>query len=127
VNQSSQDYYAGKSARYGHGIMLKWSKYEGGAAQSEILDGAAIERGQLAYEKKCLSCHGQEARGQGAKTDQFRKKPADLILLAKESESFQFVLEFSKARAKMPGWAQEITRQELRDIETYIHSLRQRD
>jgi len=54
-------------------------------------DGPAAARGKVIYQRYCASCHGKEARGDGALDSDLRVAPPDLTsLAAKNGGKFSF-------------------------------------
>ena len=44
------------------------------------------DRGRLEYEKGCIGCHGDDAKGGGVHTPRLKNDPPDLIVLARAND-----------------------------------------
>lgn len=116
INQQSNDYY--KSQHVRHGVIPLNSSI---VAQ---LDKASIERGKILYTRHCLSCHGEQGKGDGPDARKQEHRPANLQKLAREVKNFKFFMSVSQWQGDMPGWQQSFTDLENEDLVSYIKSFR---
>ena len=68
----------------------------GQSDQPEKLDRAAASRGEMTFRTYCSSCHGKEARGDGALAKDLKVEPANLTELSKRNDGefpFEMVVE----------------------------------
>ena len=86
-------------------------------------DKAATAKGQITYERYCVSCHGKTARGDGPLARELRVPVPDLTLLAKRSGGTYPAERVSMVIAKgsqvrghgtddMPAWGTAFNRTE---------------
>jgi len=85
------------------------------------IEAVPIESGDSLYRTYCASCHGREARGDGALAASLRVRPADLTRLAKNSGGAFDAEEVAKkidgrkdvkghAHSDMPMWGDAFKR-----------------
>ncbi|EPZ50940.1 cytochrome C [Bacteriovorax sp. BAL6_X] len=81
---------------------------------TRIYSAESVLRGRRIYMNKCSQCHGENGRG---------VDKVDLQELSKEIPNFNFYLQVSSYKQKMPGWKNVLTEKEIKDLENYIYSL----
>lgn len=115
INVESRDYY--RKTHFRHGIVPLSS----GLAKK--LDEAAIARGKILYTKHCLQCHGVDGTGNGPEADKQNVPPTNLKKLVSEVPNFEFFMSISQWQGDMPGWKEEFSPIDRRDLEAYIKSF----
>ena len=53
---------------------------------TEMLPPGVVTTGKVQYRRYCASCHGMDAKGDGAVAHALTKKPSDLTVLAKDNK-----------------------------------------
>ncbi|WP_412473305.1 c-type cytochrome [Halobacteriovorax sp. YZS-1-1] len=111
INTDSREYYHGQKMR--HGIIPKDTTRTSENIK-RVLDANSVVRGKKIYSKNCMSCHGQD----GNMIDN-----VDLSNLSKEVPNFNFYLLVSRSKESMPGWKSPLSKQDIKDLESYLYSL----
>ena len=52
----------------------------------------SLSRGEVLFQKHCVSCHGLKGKGDGPESKKLKRKPADLTQLAQIHEDSFFVI-----------------------------------
>jgi mono/diheme cytochrome c family protein len=106
-------------------------------------DKGTIAKGQITFERYCVSCHGKTARGDGPLAKELRVPVPDLTLLAKRAGGtypaervFTVISKGSQVRAHgtddMPAWGTAFNRTDgkegsvdeaIRNLVAYLGSL----
>jgi mono/diheme cytochrome c family protein len=84
------------------------------------------ERGKVIFEQRCMICHGNEGRGDGAQAPYLSPRPGNLVsasVAAKTDQELLKVIAQGKPRTAMRGWSDVLTEKEQREVLHYIRSL----
>lgn len=84
-----------------------------------------IEAGRSLFVRNCASCHGEAGRGDGAASAGLTPRPADLLLHRGHhtDEDLIRIIKGGKGPA-MPGFVDQLTDEQIRQIILYIRSLK---
>lgn len=94
----------------------------GALANPSPADPAAIERGATLFQQRCVTCHGEDGRGDGPAAAGLTPPPADLRLhipLHPDTETFLFITNGVPGTA-MPAWEELLTERERWDLTNYL-------
>lgn len=85
----------------------------------------AVAAGQTNYERNCASCHGASGKGDGAAGASLDPKPADLTVLAGDSdgEMYWHIAEGVPDTA-MPAWKGVLSQDEIWQVVSYTRTLK---
>lgn len=124
MNQVSKDYYAYKR-ELRHGLIPIANNPKAKKKNNYKIDLSPknISMGRSVYIKHCAMCHGNEAKGDGVKAENFYPAPRDLVKVVQDVPNFKFYLSVSKWQNTMPGWTNPLTEDEIKYIEAYLISL----
>jgi mono/diheme cytochrome c family protein len=93
-------------------------------------DPKAVESGKVLFEKKCKRCHGPGGKGDGPDADPDAMQDMDLTnprRAARNSDGIVFYKAWNgRSNPKMPAVKDELTREELWQIVSYVQTLRQK-
>lgn len=97
------------------------------AAPKFTLDGDAT-RGEAHYKRLCLSCHGEQGRGDGLGGSELNKRPADFTDPANASRLteewvYKIVKDGGPSHGKsalMVSWSGSLKDDEIRDVAAYV-------
>jgi mono/diheme cytochrome c family protein len=93
-------------------------------------DPKAVESGKVLFEKKCQRCHGPGGKGDGPDADPDAMQDMDLTnpkRAARNSDGIVFYKAWNgRAKPKMPAVKDELTRDQLWQIVSYVQTLRQK-
>jgi len=84
----------------------------------------SIQRGKELYMKRCPSCHGASARGDGPAANGLRQKPSDLAAMAGMHEDGDVAWKIAEGRGAMPGWKETLTDEQIWDLVNFIQGLK---
>jgi mono/diheme cytochrome c family protein len=95
------------------------------------------DRGRLEYEKGCIGCHGDDAKGGGVHTPRLKNDPPDLTVLARANGGvlpIEKIYEVIDGRAQfqahgtreMPIWGKEYTTPEMVSLLDYLNRIQQK-
>lgn len=88
---------------------------------------ASIIRGETAFTRYCILCHGVNADGKGRAAKLFDPKPSNLRRSDKNTlYKVMIVSRGGKAMGRssfMPQWDQELTTEQITDVVTYLNSI----
>ena len=95
------------------------------------------DRGRLEYEKGCIGCHGDDAKGSGVHSPRLKNDPPDLTLLAKANGGvfpIEKIYEVIDGRGQlqahgtreMPIWGKEYTTPEMVSLLDYLNRIQQK-
>jgi mono/diheme cytochrome c family protein len=90
------------------------------------VDSAAVMRGEPLFAANCATCHGQRGRGDGPDAAQLNPPPADLTAFhafGHPDDVYQYWIENGIAGTGMPGFAGQLTTDEIRDVIAYVRDL----
>jgi mono/diheme cytochrome c family protein len=94
-------------------------------------DHEAIEAGEETYNTLCVTCHGEQGKGDGPGSAELDPKPADLsdgMMLSSLSDGYLF-WRVSKGGAMepfnsaMPAWEEGLTEEQRWQVISYIRTL----
>jgi len=86
----------------------------------------SIQRGKVLFGQHCISCHGEEAKGDGPEAKDLEPKPADLTIMAGEHTAGDLAWKIANGRGPMPAWQDELNENQIWDVVNFIKSLVQR-
>lgn len=118
INTESQEHWKHKHIPK-HGIKIIPSKEE--APQTASTE--SIARGKKLYQQNCLECHGPKGEGDGPTALRHNFIPQDLKEQVANTPNFEFYINLSEWKGTMPGWKNQFTRNELKDLAAYIKTL----
>ncbi len=102
----------------------------GAPANPTAADAASIARGKFLYDLTCALCHGAAGKGDGAFTQYFTKKPADLTTASVSSlsdgEIFLVItngISPSDGTLVMPDLRENLSVADRWDVVNYVRSL----
>ncbi|MES2208226.1 MAG: c-type cytochrome [Pseudomonadota bacterium] len=88
---------------------------------------AAIIRGETAFKRYCILCHGVNADGKGRAAKNYDPKPANLRASDKNTIYKTMIVTKGGAAmgrsAFMPQWSEELTKEQITDVVTYLNSI----
>ncbi len=88
---------------------------------------AARLRGEIAFGRYCILCHGTNADGKGRAAKLFNPKPSNLRLSDKNIlYKVMIISKGGEAMGRspaMPRWDQELTSEQITDIVAYLDSI----
>lgn len=97
------------------------------AFASEALE-SAVSRGAVVFQSHCALCHGADARGGGRAAHLYNPRPADLTRGEHDDRYREIIIRKGGAAvgrsAAMPAWGLALTPRQLRDLLTYVRTLR---
>lgn len=118
INTESKEYYRFKQFPP-HGIKVL--KYE--SIKKKNGPQTSIIRGKALYKQNCLECHGVKGEGDGATAKRIGVFPQNLRVQIKNTPNFEFYINLSEWTGEMPGWKNQFTREELKDLAAYIKTF----
>ena len=81
--------------------------------------------GNKLYNQQCLTCHGQDAKGDGPTGVLLNPKPANLISQKVQAQSDgEIYWKISNGNPPMPGFKNSLTKKQRWELVDYIRSLR---
>lgn len=86
------------------------------------------EKGKAVYNRSCSACHGNEGEGDGVLTKVYSLEPANHVN-AKRMDKMsneamvKIVTNGGVGASMMPGWKGILTKQEIKDVVSYIRLL----
>lgn len=116
VNVAARDHYREQHMR--HGV------YPLSSDISKKFDEASVARGKMLYTNHCLSCHGENGRGDGPAANNQKVRPANLQKLAREVSNFKFFMSVSQWQGDMPGWKDPFNDSDRDDLVAYIKTFK---
>ena len=77
------------------------------------------------YSNLCVACHGKQGKGNGPAAVAFNPKPASFVdaVFQTSRTDDQLADVISKGQASMPGFATQLTPQEVRALVAYVRGL----
>ena len=102
--------------------LLIGSHVMAAAGGSVAMDRTEVARGKQIFAKYCAGCHGSQGKGDGYQL--LGPSPANLISPTTEERSDDDLLRtIHEGKPNMPAWKHQLSRQDSRDVLTYIRSL----
>jgi mono/diheme cytochrome c family protein len=91
---------------------------------------AVLAGGKKLYAAKCQRCHGAEGKGNGVDADPARQKDMNLTLAANAARNPDGVVFYKiwngRSSPRMPKFSEELTKDQVWAIVTYVQTLRAR-
>lgn len=91
-------------------------------------DPKAIEAGKVLFGKNCQKCHGPAGKGDGPDADPDAMQDMDLTTARRAARNPDGIVFYKawngRAKPKMPAVKDELTRDQLWQIVTYVQTLR---
>jgi len=109
-----------------------WTLPENAAAEKNPFAGdpKAIEEGKKLYAKHCERCHGPGGKGDGKDADPDNQQDMDLTVARRAARNPDGVIFYKawngRAKPKMPSVKDDMTRDQLWQIVSYVQTLRQK-
>jgi mono/diheme cytochrome c family protein len=102
-----------------------WSAPEEAMKRKNPIPGStnSINRGRDLYSSNCLSCHGENAEGDGPAADMITPKPANLRNMSGTHSDGYFAWKIENGRDPMPAWKNILTKEQIWDLVNYIQSF----
>jgi mono/diheme cytochrome c family protein len=93
-------------------------------------DASAIGTGKQLYEKKCKKCHGPGGKGDGPDADPDHQEDMDLTVARRAARNPDGVIFYKisngRQKPKMPAQKNDLTKDQIWAIVSYVQTLRQR-
>ena len=93
-------------------------------------DAKAVDAGKVLFEKKCQRCHGPGGKGDGPDADPDAMQDMDLTNPKRAGRNPDGIVFYKawngRAKPKMPAVKEELTRDQLWQIVSYVQTLRQK-
>lgn len=118
VNTDSKEYYKFKHVPK-HGIKMVTES----PAVKTVATQESLDRGEALYKQNCLECHGPRGEGDGATAKRMGIFPQNLKEQVENTPNFEFYINLSEWKGEMPGWKNQFTREELKDLAAYIKTF----
>lgn len=87
-------------------------------------DETQISKGELIYQKHCLSCHGNTGKGDGPNSKSLSPKPTNLVKIAGRMPDIHFFIQIDAGPGEMPAWRDMLGPEELQALTDYLQSLK---
>jgi len=85
---------------------------------------AEAKAGKATYDKLCVSCHGADGKGNPAMTKVLGEKELNIVSKETSKKKDEELLKvITDGRGKMPASGKGLSKQEQRDLLTYVRSL----
>ena len=85
---------------------------------------AEAKAGKATYDKLCVSCHGADGKGNPAMTKVLGEKELNIVTKeASKKKDEELLKVITDGRGKMPASGKGLSKQEQRDLLTYVRSL----
>lgn len=108
-----------------------WTIPQSAAGESNPLAGdqKALAAGKELYEKKCKKCHGPGGKGDGPDADPDAQQDMDLTVARRASRNPDGVVFYKifngRKKPKMPAQKDDLTKDQIWAIVTYVQTLRE--
>lgn len=93
-------------------------------------DPKAVEAGKVLFTKHCERCHGPGGKGDGKDADPDVQQDMDLTVARRAARNPDGVVFYKawngRAKPKMPAVKDDMTREQLWQIVSYVQTLRQK-
>ena len=96
------------------------------ALAADVPDAAAVTRGEALFGANCVSCHGPAGQGDGPAAANLDPAPATLTdphARAHRDEDLLFWITSGIEGSAMPGFGDQLSEQEIRDVLAYLRAL----
>jgi len=103
-----------------------WASPKDAAARTNpvISDDASIARGAKSYATLCVSCHGEQALGDGLAGVSLNPKPTNLKAMSGGHSDGDFAWKIANGRGAMPAWKGTLSENEIWDLVNFIQDLK---
>ena len=93
-------------------------------------DAAAIAAGKQLFSKNCQRCHGPQGKGDGPDADPDNQQDMDLTVARRAARNTDGVVFFKvsngRSKPKMPAFKDELTKDQIWQIVSYVQTLREK-
>jgi len=93
-------------------------------------DQKAVEVGKTLFKKRCEKCHGPAGKGDGPDADPDVQDDMDLTVARRASKNPDGIVFYKmwngRAKPKMPAVKDELTKEQVWQIVSYVQTLRQK-
>jgi mono/diheme cytochrome c family protein len=93
-------------------------------------DAAAIAAGKQLFSKKCQRCHGTQGKGDGPDADPDNQQDMDLTVARRAARNPDGVVFYKvwngRSKPKMPSFRDELTKDQVWQIVSYVQTLREK-
>jgi mono/diheme cytochrome c family protein len=105
-----------------------WSRGLGAAANLRnptVPSSEAVSRGRATFRERCIACHGDRGRGDGAAGLPLDPKPADLVLHVPQHTDGElyYMVSVGFPQSAMPPWRGVLTEQQRWELVHYLRVL----
>jgi mono/diheme cytochrome c family protein len=85
----------------------------------------AIARGRATYRERCVTCHGDRARGDGPAGVTLDPKPADLVLHVPQHSDGElfYMISVGFPGTAMPAWRPQLSERDRWELVHYLRVL----
>ena len=102
-------------------LLLLYTSYTAFAAGGDALKGKAL------FQKKCITCHGPEGKGDGPMGKMVKPPAADFTSPAskkKSEDELRNTIENGVPTTAMVAWKKSLSNAEIQDLLAYVLTLR---
>ena len=93
-------------------------------------DAAAVAAGKQLFSKKCQRCHGPQGKGDGPDADPDNQQDMDLTVARRAARNPDGVIFYKvwngRSKPKMPSFKDDLTKDQIWQIVTYVQTLREK-
>ena len=94
-------------------------------------DAKAIASGKELFGKKCQRCHGPQGKGDGPDADPDNQQDMDLTVARRAARNPDGVIFYKvwngRSKPKMPSFRDELTKDQIWQIVSYVQTLRAKE
>jgi len=83
----------------------------------------SANKGEILFQKNCISCHGKNANGDGPMSKVLEPKPTNLRMMSGMHSDGDFAYKIYNGRGPMPAFKDKLTQKDIWYLVTYIQSL----
>ena len=83
----------------------------------------SVQQGRQLFVKNCVSCHGQNAEGDGPASAAMTPKPTNLKAMSGNHSDGDFAWKIAHGRGAMPPWKDTLSENQIWHLVNYIQSL----
>jgi len=83
----------------------------------------SANKGEIIFQKNCISCHGKSANGDGPLAKTLTPKPTNLRMMSGMHADGDFAWKIYNGRGSMPSWKETLKQKEIWHLVNYIQSL----
>ncbi|MFN0303906.1 MAG: c-type cytochrome [Burkholderiales bacterium] len=92
---------------------------------------ASVIRGAALFDTYCIRCHGREGGGDGRAAKMYAPRPTNLMKSMVPDEYWEVIIRRGGSgvgRSEfMPPWGEELTDEQIRDLITFLNTIRKKD